>query len=197
MCSNGEWGTGGSNQRVPDFRKSRDSQVPAGMTLAEILHKGKGEPVESIFQRLGMALDSGMGQHTHLQNFNPELLLFKGNARTKIEAETEGKTTQRLPHMGIHPTYRNQTQTLFLMEQVFADQILAISTPVVISATGPENLGAVLRRKVHGNLVSWNHDILYNECSKVLALVGKQICVLSLNIALLEVLLTIDFFTYR
>ena len=61
----------------------------------------------------------------------------------------------------------------------------ATSTPVVTSVTGPENLGAVLRRKVHGNLVSWNRGILYNECSNVLALVGKWICVLSLNIALL------------
>jgi hypothetical protein len=62
----------------------------------------------------------------------------------------------------------------------------ATSTPVVISATGPKNLGTVPRQKVHGNLVSWNRGILYNECSKsVLALVGKRICVLSLNIALL------------
>ena len=64
------------------------------------------------------------------------------------------------------------------------------------SATGPENLGAVPRQKVHGNLVSWNRDILYKECSNVLALVGKQICVLSLNIALLQVLLRIDILTY-
>ena len=61
----------------------------------------------------------------------------------------------------------------------------ATSTPVVTSVTGPENLGAVPRRKVHGNLVSWNRGILYKECSNVLALVGKRICVLSLNIALL------------
>ena len=52
------------------------------------------------------------------------------------------------------------------------------------------------RRKVHGNLVSWNRGILYKECSNVLALVGKQICVLSLNIALLQVLLRIDILTY-
>ena len=81
--------------------------------------------------------------------------------------------------------------------------ISATSTPVVTSATGPENLGTVPRRKVHANLVSWNlgivswnRGILYKECSIVLALVGKQICVLSLNIALLQVLLRIDFLTY-
>jgi hypothetical protein len=61
----------------------------------------------------------------------------------------------------------------------------ATSTPVVTSVTCPENLGAILRRKVHGNLVSWNLGILYKECSNVLALLGKQICVLSTNIALL------------
>ena len=27
----------------------------------------------------------------------------------------------------------------------------------------PKSLDAVLRWKVHGNLVSWNHGILYNE----------------------------------
>jgi hypothetical protein len=73
---------------------------------------------------------------------------------------------------------------------------LATSTPVVISATGPENLVTVPRRKVHGNLVSWNRGILYKECSNVLASVGKRICVLSLNIALLQVLLRTDILTY-
>jgi hypothetical protein len=72
----------------------------------------------------------------------------------------------------------------------------ATSTPVVTSMTGPKNLGPVPRRKVQGNLVSWNHGILYKECSNVPALVGKRICVLSLNIALLQVLLRIDILTY-
>jgi hypothetical protein len=71
----------------------------------------------------------------------------------------------------------------------------ATSTPLMISTTGPENLGTVPRRKVHGKVVSWNHGILYKECSNVLALVGKRICVLSLNIALLQVLLRIDILT--
>jgi hypothetical protein len=70
-------------------------------------------------------------------------------------------------------------------ERLFSPKLTATSTPVVTSVTGPQNLGAVPRRKVHGNLVSWNRGILYNECSNVLALVGKWICVFSLNIALL------------
>jgi len=32
-----------------------------------------------------------MGPHTHLQNFNSELLLSKGNTGTKGITETEGK----------------------------------------------------------------------------------------------------------
>jgi hypothetical protein len=43
------------------------------------------------------------------------LLLSKGNAWAKNGAETEGKATQRLPHLGIHFICRNQTQTLLLM----------------------------------------------------------------------------------
>ena len=35
--SNGRWGTGGSNQKVPDTRKARASQDPTGS------HHGKGE----------------------------------------------------------------------------------------------------------------------------------------------------------
>jgi hypothetical protein len=73
--------------------------------------------------------------------------------------------------------------------------MIATFTPVVTSATGPENLSAVPSQKIHGNLVSWNRGILYKESSNVLALVGKRICVLSLNIALLQVLLRIDILT--
>jgi len=33
---------------VPDIRKARTTQDPAEMALAEISHKGEGEPVETI-----------------------------------------------------------------------------------------------------------------------------------------------------
>jgi hypothetical protein len=39
-------------------------------------------------------------------------ILTGGNMETKCGAETEGKVIQRLPHMGIHPIYTCQTQTL-------------------------------------------------------------------------------------
>ena len=35
-----------------------------------------------------------MGPLTHLQNFNPELLLYKGNTGAKNGAETKGKAIQ-------------------------------------------------------------------------------------------------------
>ena len=48
MCSNREWGSGGSNQKVPDARKARASQDPMGITLSEIPHRGEKEPVQTI-----------------------------------------------------------------------------------------------------------------------------------------------------
>jgi hypothetical protein len=42
-------------------------------------------------------------------------ILTGGNTETKCEAETEGKDIQRVPHVGIHPIYIHQTQTLLWM----------------------------------------------------------------------------------
>jgi hypothetical protein len=56
------------------------------------------------------------------QSVDISILLRKGNkipmggvTETKFEADTEGKATQRIPHLGIHPTYNHQTQTLLRM----------------------------------------------------------------------------------
>jgi hypothetical protein len=38
-----------------------------------------------------------------------------GATETKCGSKTEGKGIQRLPHLGIHPIYSSQTQTLFWM----------------------------------------------------------------------------------
>jgi hypothetical protein len=40
---------------------------------------------------------------------------MEGVTETKFEAETEGKTIQRMPHPGFHPIYNHQTQTLLHM----------------------------------------------------------------------------------
>ena len=56
------------------------------------------------------------------QSVDTLILLRRGNkipmegvTETKFGAETEGTTIQRLPHLGIHPTNNNQTQTLWQM----------------------------------------------------------------------------------
>ena len=56
------------------------------------------------------------------QSVDTSILLRRGNkipmegvTETKCGAETEGKAIQRLPHLGIHPIYSYQTQTLLWM----------------------------------------------------------------------------------
>jgi hypothetical protein len=40
---------------------------------------------------------------------------MKGVTETTCGTDTEGMTIQRLPHLGIHPIYSHQTQTLLWM----------------------------------------------------------------------------------
>jgi hypothetical protein len=57
------------------------------------------------------------------QSMDTSVLLRRGNkipmeeihTETKCEAETEGMTIQRLPHLGTHPINNHQTQTLLWM----------------------------------------------------------------------------------
>jgi hypothetical protein len=44
---------------------------------------------------------------------------MEGFTKTKFGAEMEGRTIQRLPHLGIHPIYNHQTQTLLHMPGMF------------------------------------------------------------------------------
>ena len=44
---------------------------------------------------------------------------MKGVTETKFGAETEGRTMQRLPHLGIHTIINHQTQTLLHMPARF------------------------------------------------------------------------------
>jgi hypothetical protein len=53
------------------------------------------------------------------QNVDTSFLLRRGNkipmegvTETKFGAESEGRSIQRLPHLGIHPTINYQNQTL-------------------------------------------------------------------------------------
>ena len=56
------------------------------------------------------------------QSVDTLILLRRGNkipmegvTDTNFRAEPEGKTIQRLPHLGIHPIYSHQTETLSWM----------------------------------------------------------------------------------
>jgi hypothetical protein len=47
-------------------------------------------------------------------------ILMEGVTETKFGAETEERTIQRLPHLGIHPISNYQTQTLLHMPARFS-----------------------------------------------------------------------------
>jgi hypothetical protein len=48
-------------------------------------------------------------------NVCEKLNAMEGVAETKFGAEAEGRTIQKLPHLGIHAIYNHQTQTLLQM----------------------------------------------------------------------------------
>jgi hypothetical protein len=48
-------------------------------------------------------------------SYKENKILTGANMELKYSAETEGKGIQRLPHLGIHPIYSHQTQTLLWM----------------------------------------------------------------------------------
>jgi hypothetical protein len=60
------------------------------------------------------------------QSVDTSILLRRGNkilmdgfTETKFRAETEGRTIQRLPYLGIHPINNHQTQALLQMPTRF------------------------------------------------------------------------------
>ena len=55
MCSNGGWGIGGTNQKVPDAKKARVCQYPREMILAEIHPQRGGRTCGYHIQRLGIS----------------------------------------------------------------------------------------------------------------------------------------------
>jgi hypothetical protein len=54
--------------------------------------------------------DQSVGASVFLKRGNK--ILMGANAEIKYRAETEGKAIRRLSHLGIHPIYSQQTQTL-------------------------------------------------------------------------------------
>jgi hypothetical protein len=57
--------------------------------------------------------DQSVGASVLLRRGNKTLM--GENIEIKCGAEIEGKAIQRLPHLGIHPIYNHQTQTLLWM----------------------------------------------------------------------------------
>ena len=64
------------------------------------------------------------GAHIHLKVFNPEMFLSKGRKGTKNGAETEGRATGGLPHLGLHPVCRHQTLQCCYGQEPLADRNL-------------------------------------------------------------------------
>jgi hypothetical protein len=50
-----------------------------------------------------------------LEGGGGKVFMGGGDTETKCGAESEGKDIQRMPHLGIHLFFRQQTQILFLM----------------------------------------------------------------------------------
>ena len=119
----GELGVATRKSQMPG--KQRASQDPMGMTLAEIPQKGEGDHI----QRLGMPPQPPLmdGAPTHLQNFNPELLLSKGNAGAKSRAETKGKVI--CPNWGSILHADTKPRHYFGCQEVLADGSLIQLSP--------------------------------------------------------------------
>jgi hypothetical protein len=47
-------------------------------------------------------------------------ITMEGVTESKFRAETEGRTIQKLPHLGIHPIYSHQTRHYCISQQDFA-----------------------------------------------------------------------------
>ena len=58
--------------------------------------------------------DQSVGASVLLRNRN-EIFMGENTEKKKCAIETEGKAIQRLPHLGIHPVYSHQNQTLLRM----------------------------------------------------------------------------------
>jgi hypothetical protein len=98
-------------------------------------------------------------------------ILMGANTETKYGAETEGKAILRLPHLGIHPIYSHQMQTLLWMPRsacwqdpdiAVALEALSGSDKYIVGDVHSQRLnwslvpsGAV-RERTEGDEVVWN-----------------------------------------
>jgi hypothetical protein len=104
------------------------------------------------------------------QNLDTSLLLRMGNkipmekvTEIKFRAEMEERTVQRLPHLGIHPIYNHQTQTLLQMPARFCRQ----DPDIAISCEAMPVPGKY-RSGCSQSSIEWNTGPLKKELEKVL-----------------------------
>ena len=87
---------------------------------------------------------------------------MEGVTETKFRAETEERTIQRLPYLGIHPIYNHQTQTLLHMPARFCwqDPDIAVSCEAI---PVPGKYGSECSQ----SSIGWNTGPLIKELEKV------------------------------
>jgi hypothetical protein len=117
VCSCRRWETGETLDSPRCHRGMRCSQGLMRMTISQILNSQQwGDRTRWVQEVDGWPhpFSRGMGPPTHLRILIPELFLT-GYTGTKNGAETDGKASQRLPHLGIHTIHGLKTPTLLLI----------------------------------------------------------------------------------
>jgi hypothetical protein len=87
---------------------------------------------------------------------------MKGAKETKFRAKAEGKTIQRLPQLGIHPIYNNQTQTLLHMPESFC-----LQDPDIALSCESMPMPGKYRSGCSQSTIGWNTGPLMKELEKV------------------------------
>jgi hypothetical protein len=87
---------------------------------------------------------------------------MEGVTETKFGAETEGKTIQRLPHLGIHPINNHQTQTLLHMPARFCRQ-----DPVIGISCEAMPVPGKYKSGCSQSSIGWNTGLSTKELEKV------------------------------
>jgi hypothetical protein len=87
---------------------------------------------------------------------------IEGFSESKFGAKTEEKTIQRLPHLGIHPIYNHQTQSLLHMPERFCWQ-----DPDIALSCESMTMPGKYRSGCSQPSIGWNTGPLMKELEKV------------------------------
>ena len=82
------------------------------LTHKSILAQELGIPKKQFakYMKLKKKEDQSVDTSIFLRRGNK--IIMEGVTETKFEAETDGMTIQRLPHLGIHPIYNQQSNVM-------------------------------------------------------------------------------------